>query len=83
MKDWNNIKEEIKLNSHLFRIMKTSRIEVKASDDNTKYIEILVENDTKAVIHKSDIEFLAEYCDSYDLTFWIVEKPFAIYMVEN
>jgi len=63
--------------------MKTSRIEVKASDDNTKYIEILVENDTKAVIHKSDIEFLAEYCDSYDLTFWIVEKPFAIYIVEN
>ena len=79
MRDWDNIKEELKRNSHLFRIAKVSTISVQESYN--KCIEILI-NDEKAVIHKSDFRFLMEYTDTYNLTFWVVENPFAIYIME-
>jgi len=84
MRDWDNIKEELKRNSHLFTLIKKSEIEVKELINGDNFILILVKSSRpEGMIHKWEMNFLVEYCDSYDLTFFITEKPFAIYIVED
>lgn len=82
MRDWDNIKEELKRNAHLFTLIEKSEIEVKERKGNT-FILILVKGEPEAMVQKHEMEFLTKYCDSYNLTFFITEEPFSIYIVED
>ena len=84
--NWETIIKELEGNSHLLGEARTIRLHKTLS--NKDFIEWLPKirkerEEGRIRITLKQIKFLVEYCEVYELDFWIVEKPLAIYIFEG